>query len=49
MLVDEGVGGLHQKIPFYKSQSYEFISQGILVVDFGPKSYKGGGSVIPHL
>jgi hypothetical protein len=22
---------------------------GILVVDFGSKSYKGGGSIIPHL
>jgi hypothetical protein len=48
MLVDEGAGGLHQKIPFYNHRA--MISKvRNLEVDFGSKSYKEGGSVIPHL
>jgi hypothetical protein len=48
MLVDEGAGGLHQKVPFYNHKAMN-LEVRILVVDFGSKSYKRGGSVIPHL
>jgi hypothetical protein len=49
MLVDKGDGGLHHKYPFYNQRTMNSENVRILVTDFGSKSYKGGGSIIPLL
>jgi hypothetical protein len=47
--VDKGDGGLHHKYPFQDQRTKKSENLRILVTDFGSKSYKGGGSIIPLL
>jgi hypothetical protein len=49
MLVDEGDGGLHHKIPVYNHGTMNSETIRILVTNFRSKSYKEGGSIIPLL
>jgi hypothetical protein len=49
MLVDEGDRGLHYKYLFHNQRAMNSETVRILIIVFGSKSHKGGGSVIPLL